>query len=209
MGSYKVRELFILSPFVHRRREMAHPVATKVFLKLSPEHGHAIGTLQVHPPTSHVPPFLLTQNLSGYFQKWHHEAECFHDVYRQLHLGKVLRPLLPKVVDWKIWQVYCISYKLLENSLCVCAVSGLVHISVFASHLLLGRLSSLCHQLLRYSHPCSRLVRRWLTYGLSTCMSCKILPIIIFASSKLNDFSNLVVSTKRGMEAIATLFLRV
>jgi len=48
---------------------MAHPVATKVFLKLSPEHGHAVGTLQVHPPTSHVSPFLLTQNLSGYYQK--------------------------------------------------------------------------------------------------------------------------------------------
>jgi len=69
MGFCKVRELLILSPFVHRRREMAHPVATEVFLKLSPEHGHAVGTLQVHPPTSHVSPFLFTQNLSGYCQK--------------------------------------------------------------------------------------------------------------------------------------------
>jgi len=40
-----------LSPFVHMRREMAHPGMTKGFLQLSPE-------------AAPVPPFLLVQNLS-------------------------------------------------------------------------------------------------------------------------------------------------
>ena len=32
--------------------------------KDEPRRGHAVCTLRVHPPTSLVPPFLLTQNLS-------------------------------------------------------------------------------------------------------------------------------------------------
>ena len=49
-----------LSPFVHMRREMAHPGMTKGFLQLSPE---AAMLLETGPP-SPVPPFLLAQSLS-------------------------------------------------------------------------------------------------------------------------------------------------
>ena len=53
-----------LSPFVHRRREIAHPGLTKGFLQVSPEAamlpGHRVET---HPPLP-VPPFLLARNLS-------------------------------------------------------------------------------------------------------------------------------------------------
>ena len=53
-----------LSPFVHRRREMAHPGLTKGFLQLSPEAAMLLRPrveTRLPPP---VPPFLLAQNLS-------------------------------------------------------------------------------------------------------------------------------------------------
>ena len=53
-----------LRPFMHRRREMAHPVLTKGFLQLSPEAAMLPGPrVETHPPPP-VPPFLLVQNLS-------------------------------------------------------------------------------------------------------------------------------------------------
>ena len=52
-----------LSLFVHRRREVAHPVLTKGFLQLSPEAAILPGPrVETRPPP--VPPFLLAQNLS-------------------------------------------------------------------------------------------------------------------------------------------------
>jgi len=53
-----------LSLFVHKKREMAHPVLTKGFLELSPEAAMLPGPrVETHPPPP-VPPFLLAQNLS-------------------------------------------------------------------------------------------------------------------------------------------------
>ena len=50
---YKVEDFF--QQFVNRRREVAHPVPTKVYPMLSLGHGHAVCTLQVPPPTSSSP----------------------------------------------------------------------------------------------------------------------------------------------------------
>ena len=57
-------EHHFLSSFVQRRREMAHPVLAKGFLRLSPEAAMLPGPrVESHPPPP-VPPFLLAQNLS-------------------------------------------------------------------------------------------------------------------------------------------------
>ena len=53
-----------LSPFVHRRREMAHTGLTKGFLQLSPEAAMLPGPKVETCPPPPVPPFLLAQNLS-------------------------------------------------------------------------------------------------------------------------------------------------
>jgi len=63
-----------LSPFVQRRREMAHPVLTKGFLQLSPEAAMLPGPSVETCPPPPVPPFLLVQNLSGSFQVGYHPA---------------------------------------------------------------------------------------------------------------------------------------
>ena len=53
-----------LSPFVQRRRQMAHPVLTKCFLQLCPEAAMLSGpSVETHPPLP-VLLFLLVQNLS-------------------------------------------------------------------------------------------------------------------------------------------------
>ena len=57
-------EDYFLSPFMQRRREMAHPVLTKGFLQLSSEAAMLPGpSVEAHLPPP-VPPFLLVQNLS-------------------------------------------------------------------------------------------------------------------------------------------------
>ena len=57
-------EGYFLSPFMQRRREMAHLGLTKGFLQLSPEAATLPGPrVETHPPPP-VPPFLLAQNLS-------------------------------------------------------------------------------------------------------------------------------------------------
>ena len=53
-----------LSPFVHMRREMAHPGMTKGFLQLSPEAAMLPGPRVETRPPPPVPPFLLAQSLS-------------------------------------------------------------------------------------------------------------------------------------------------
>ena len=53
-----------LSWFMHRRREMAHPVLTKGFLQLRPEAAMLPGPRVETRPPPPVPPFLLAQNLS-------------------------------------------------------------------------------------------------------------------------------------------------
>ena len=53
-----------LSTFMHRRREMAHPVLTKGFLQLSQEAAMLPGPRVETRPPPPVPPFLLVQNLS-------------------------------------------------------------------------------------------------------------------------------------------------
>jgi len=58
-----VRSLVSTSIYAKKDR-MALPVPTKSLLRDEPRCGHAVCTLWVHPPTSPVPPFLLTQNLS-------------------------------------------------------------------------------------------------------------------------------------------------
>ena len=54
----------MLRPFVHKRTETAHPVPTKVFSKLSPETAMLFAAFGCTHPPPHVPPFLLTLNLS-------------------------------------------------------------------------------------------------------------------------------------------------
>jgi len=53
------REDCFLNPFVHRRRAVTHPEPTKVFLNRARD-GHAVCTLQVHPPTSLIPGRFFT-----------------------------------------------------------------------------------------------------------------------------------------------------
>ena len=55
---------WFLTPFMSKRMEMANgpPSANQVASKDEPRRGHAVCTLRVHPPTSPVLPFLLTQN---------------------------------------------------------------------------------------------------------------------------------------------------
>jgi len=53
-----------LSPFVHRRRAVAHPEPTKVFLKLSPEMAMMSAPFDYTHPPPPVPHILLNQNLS-------------------------------------------------------------------------------------------------------------------------------------------------
>jgi len=63
-GGPKWPEDHFPSPFVQRRREMAHPVLTKGFLQLSPEAAMLPGpSVETH-PSPPVPPFLLAQNQS-------------------------------------------------------------------------------------------------------------------------------------------------
>ena len=63
MGPYRRKDCF-LSPFAHRASKMAHPVSTKVFLKLSPDMAMFFAAFgHTHPPPP-VPPFLFMQNLS-------------------------------------------------------------------------------------------------------------------------------------------------
>ena len=57
-------EDYFLSPFVQRRREMAHPVPTKGFLQPSPEAAMLFAPFRCTHPHSPIPPFLLKQNLS-------------------------------------------------------------------------------------------------------------------------------------------------
>ena len=58
------REDCFLSPFVQRRREMAHPAPTKSFSRPSPEAAMLpMLSAETHPPPS-VPPSLLVQSLS-------------------------------------------------------------------------------------------------------------------------------------------------
>jgi len=45
-------------------REMAYPVPTKVFLKLSPDTAMLFAPFECTHPPPPVPPFLLTQTLS-------------------------------------------------------------------------------------------------------------------------------------------------
>ena len=53
-----------LSPFMQRRREVAHPVPTKDFLQLNPQATMLPGPSVVTCPLSPIPPFLLAQNQS-------------------------------------------------------------------------------------------------------------------------------------------------
>jgi len=57
------RTLF-LSWFMHRRREMAHPMLTKGLLQLRPEAAMLPGPRVETRPPPPVPPFLLAKNLS-------------------------------------------------------------------------------------------------------------------------------------------------
>jgi len=57
-------EGLFLSPFVQMKTVTAHLVSTKNFLKPELSHGRAVFALWVNSPTSLVPPFLLTWNLS-------------------------------------------------------------------------------------------------------------------------------------------------
>ena len=50
-----------LGPFMLKTLEMATWLQPSM---AKPRRGHAVCTLWVHPPPPHVPPFLLTQNLS-------------------------------------------------------------------------------------------------------------------------------------------------
>jgi len=60
---YKVRSLVSNSIYAKEDRN-GPPSANQVASKHESRCGHAVCTLWVHPPTSPVPPFLLTQNLS-------------------------------------------------------------------------------------------------------------------------------------------------
>ena len=60
---YKVRSLVSNSIYAKKDRN-GGPSANRVASKDMPRRGHAVCTLRVHPPTSPVPPFLFTQNLS-------------------------------------------------------------------------------------------------------------------------------------------------
>ena len=82
----------VLIPFVHRRTEMAHPVPTKVFPKLSPETAMLFVFFgRTHPPPSVLPfLFLPMQNLSPKrIVKWHHKTIVSCQIYIQLHLESV------------------------------------------------------------------------------------------------------------------------
>jgi len=60
---YKVRLLVSNSIYTKKDRN-GPPSANQVISKDEPRHGQAVCILWVHPPTSPVPPLLLTQNLS-------------------------------------------------------------------------------------------------------------------------------------------------
>jgi len=60
---YKVRLLVSNSIYAKKDRN-GPPSANQVASKDKCRCSHAVCTLQVHPPTPPVPPFLLTQNLS-------------------------------------------------------------------------------------------------------------------------------------------------
>ena len=53
-----------LSPFMHMKREMAHPGMTKGFVQLTPEAAMLPGPRVETRPPPPVPPFLLAQSLS-------------------------------------------------------------------------------------------------------------------------------------------------
>jgi len=92
---YKLRLLVSNSIYVKKDR-IGPPSANQVTSKDELRCGHAVRTLRVHPPTSPVPPFLLTQNLlksRGHCWKctWHHEAES-HTLIVHLHLQSTPHP---------------------------------------------------------------------------------------------------------------------
>jgi len=62
-GSPTSPEGRFLSPFVQRRREVAHPVPTKDILQLIPQATMLPGPIVEISPPSPIPPFLLAQNL--------------------------------------------------------------------------------------------------------------------------------------------------
>jgi len=64
MGVLQGERPVFLSLFVHRRREVTHPVPNKVFLKLSPDTAILFAAFgRTHPPPP-LPPFLLMDSLS-------------------------------------------------------------------------------------------------------------------------------------------------
>jgi len=64
MGVLQSERPVFLSPFVHRRIEVTHPVPTKVFLKLSTDMAILFAPFgRTHPPPP-LPPFLLMDYLS-------------------------------------------------------------------------------------------------------------------------------------------------
>ena len=54
----------LVSNSIYAKDRNGPPSANQVAPKDEPRRGHAVCTLWVHLPTSPVPPFLLTQNLS-------------------------------------------------------------------------------------------------------------------------------------------------
>ena len=66
-------DCLFLTPVVPKRTEMALPVPTIY----EPSYGHAVCTLQVHPPTSPYPALSAEGEpiSKGHCWKWHYEAE--------------------------------------------------------------------------------------------------------------------------------------
>ena len=68
-------DCLFLTPFVPKRTEMALPSANQVIPRDKPRHGHAVCTLQLHPPTSPYPTLIAEAEPISKGRKWHHEAE--------------------------------------------------------------------------------------------------------------------------------------
>ena len=51
------------------------PSANQVISRDKPRHGHAVCTLQLHPPTSPCPALIAEAEPISKGRKWHHEAE--------------------------------------------------------------------------------------------------------------------------------------
>ena len=94
-GACKVDRLF-LTPFMPNRTEYGPPSANKVVSTTKPRHGHAVFTLQVHPPTSPYPALSAEAEpiSKRHCQKWHHEAET---------LMTYISAMGPKeLIKWKV-----------------------------------------------------------------------------------------------------------